>query len=253
MIQIWKVFVLLPLFALPSSIWPAQSPHVYRLSGDVAGTHDPSIIKEGNTWYVFATGKAPRGGQFAVRCSDDLEHWKLCGHVFDAIPAWILERSPGTKDLWAPDISYAHHEYRLYYAYSLFGKNTSGIALAINKTLDPTSPRFKWLDKGLVLESKTEDNFNAIDPTLSSMTREEDGSSLVASGMASRCADSTMQVCYRRRTAQSTPLRDGRDLRKRRLPFRVSRRTGRRLKRLSLCVTVATSISLRRGTYAAAA
>jgi arabinan endo-1,5-alpha-L-arabinosidase len=160
----WKVFVLLSSFALASSACHAQKPHVYRLSGDVAGTHDPSIIKEGKMWYVFATGKAPGGGQFAVRCSDDLEHWKLCGHVFDAIPAWILERSPGTKDLWAPDISYVHHEYRLYYAYSLFGKNTSGIALATNKTLDPSSPKFKWLDKGLVLESKAEDNFNAIDP-----------------------------------------------------------------------------------------
>ncbi len=130
MIQTWKLFVL-PLFALASSVSPAQKPHVYHLSGDVTATHDPSIMKEGKTWYVFATGKAPGGGQFAVRCSDDLEHWRLCGHVFDVIPAWILERSPGTKDLWAPDISYVHHEYRLYYAYSLFGKNTSGIALAI--------------------------------------------------------------------------------------------------------------------------
>ncbi len=137
MIQTCKVFALLPLFALASSICPAQKPHVYRLSGDVAGTHDPSIIKEGKTWYVFATGKAPGGGQLAVRCSADLEHWKLCD---------------------------VHHEYRLYYAYSLFGKNTSGIALATSKTLDPTSPNFKWVDKGLVLESKTEDNFNAIDP-----------------------------------------------------------------------------------------
>jgi hypothetical protein len=50
------------------------------------------------------------------------------------------------KDLWAPDISYVHHEYRLYYAYSLFGKNTSGIALATNKTLDSSSPDFKWVD-----------------------------------------------------------------------------------------------------------
>jgi arabinan endo-1,5-alpha-L-arabinosidase len=164
MIQTWKVFVLLLLFALAPSVCPAQKPHVYRLSGNVAETHDPSIMKEGKTWYVFATGKAPGGGQLAVRCSADLEHWKLCGHVFDAIPAWILERSPGTKDLWAPDISYVHHEYRLYYAYSLFGKNTSGIALATNKTLDPANPSFKWVDKGPVLESKAEDNFNAIDP-----------------------------------------------------------------------------------------
>jgi arabinan endo-1,5-alpha-L-arabinosidase len=143
-----------------------QHPHAYALSGDVAGTHDPSIIKEGKTWYVFATGKAPDGGQFAIRCSNDLEHWKLCGHVFDAVPSWIHERSPGTRDLWAPDISYVNHEYRLYYAYSLFGKNTSGIALATNKTLDPASPDYKWIDKGLVFESKAEDNFNAIDPNL---------------------------------------------------------------------------------------
>jgi arabinan endo-1,5-alpha-L-arabinosidase len=163
MTSVWKMcgvllFVLIPRFS------HARVPHVYTLSGDILGTHDPSIIKEGKTWYVFATGKAPGGGQLAVRCSDDLEHWKLCGHVFDAVPPWIVERSPGTKDLWAPDISYVHHEYRLYYAYSLFGKNTSGIALATNKTLDSSSPNFKWVDKGLVLESKTEDNFNAIDP-----------------------------------------------------------------------------------------
>ena len=144
----------------------AAQPHAYQLSGDVAGTHDPSIIREGNTWYVFATGKAPDGGQLAIRCSTDLKQWKLCGHVFDAIPAWIKGRSPGTRDLWAPDISCVNHEYRLYYAYSLFGKNTSGIALATNKTLDPTSSNYKWIDKGLVLESLATDNFNAIDPNL---------------------------------------------------------------------------------------
>ena len=93
------------LFLMTASLSPAQSPHAYALSGDIAGTHDPSIIKEGKTWYVFATGKAPDGGQFAVRCSQDLEHWKLCGHVFDAVPDWIHQRSPGTRDLWAPDIS----------------------------------------------------------------------------------------------------------------------------------------------------
>jgi len=166
MVRAWNIHVALLLLASTANVCPAQKPHVYTLSGDVAGTHDPSIMKEGKTWYVFATGKAPGGGQFAVRCSDDLQQWKLCGHVFDTVPSWVLERSPGTKDLWAPDISYVHNEYRLYYAYSLFGKNTSGIALATNRTLDPSSPDFKWVDKGLVLESKAEDNFNAIDPNL---------------------------------------------------------------------------------------
>ncbi len=166
MIRTWRTWVVITLVVSAATFCHAQKPHAYSLSGDVAGTHDPSIIKEGKTWYVFATGKAPDGGQFAIRCSGDLEHWKLCGHVFSVVPTWIHERSPGTRDLWAPDISYVHHEYRLYYAYSLFGKNTSGIALATNKTLDPASADYKWIDKGLVFESKAEDNFNAIDPNL---------------------------------------------------------------------------------------
>ena len=148
----------------------AGAQRAFELRGDVGGTHDPSIAKDGGTYYVFATGKAPGGGQFAVRCSEDLVQWRRCGQVFDAVPAWIGERSPATKDLWAPDVSFVKGtkgmkgEYRLYYAYSLFGKNTSGIGLAVNKTLDQKSADYKWVDKGLVLESKKEDNFNAIDP-----------------------------------------------------------------------------------------
>jgi len=142
----------------------AQAPRAYHLQGDYQFTHDPSIVKEGATYYVFGTGKAVGGGQLPIRCSEDLEHWWMCGHVFDAIPDWIKERSQGTKDLWAPDISYSHGMYRLYYAYSLFGKNQSGIALATNRTLDPKSPEYKWVDEGLIIESKAEDDFNAIDP-----------------------------------------------------------------------------------------
>jgi len=141
-----------------------RSQTAYRLEGDYPLTHDPSIAKDRGTYYVFATGKAPDGGQMAVRCSEDLTHWRMCGHVFDAIPAWIQEASPNTKELWAPDISYTHGEYRLYYAYSLFGKNTSGIALVTNKTLDPKSPDYRWVDRGLVLKSIATDDFNAIDP-----------------------------------------------------------------------------------------
>lgn len=151
----------LGMVAAPAS---AQTPHVYHVTGAVAYTHDPSIIHAGQTWFVFATGKAPGGGQIPMRCSPDLIHWKFCGQVFAGIPGWIQKRSPGTKDLWAPDISHEDHEFRLYYAYSLFGKNTSGIALAVNKTLDSASPEYKWVNKGLVLQSTASDDYNAIDP-----------------------------------------------------------------------------------------
>jgi len=141
------------------------APRVFHLTGDIAGTHDPAIIKQGDTWYVFATGRAPHG-QLPIRCSKDLEQWKLCGQVFESVPDWIRTQSPDTKDLWAPDVSYFNGKYHVYYAFSAFGKNTSGIALVTNKTLDSSSTEYHWRDEGLVLRSRAEDDFNAIDPNV---------------------------------------------------------------------------------------
>ena len=155
---------LLSALVLATPTHASSDPQALSLTGDVAGAHDPSMIREGNTYYVFTTGKASGGGQLGIRCSTDLTTWRFCGHVFDAVPDWIHQRSPGTRDLWAPDISYANGQFRLYYAYSLFGKNTSGIALATAKTLDPNSPDRGWHDEGLVVESTAADDFNAIDP-----------------------------------------------------------------------------------------
>lgn len=144
-----------------------SGPQALRLEGDVEYTHDPSIAKDGDTWYLFGTNNGPvRKGELPVRCSKDLHQWKLCGYVLDKIPDWIREQSPKTRELWAPDISYFQGEYHLYYAFSVFGKNTSGIALLTNKTLNPSDPDFHWVDRGLVLRSQAEDDFNAIDPNL---------------------------------------------------------------------------------------
>ncbi|MGB7284677.1 MAG: arabinan endo-1,5-alpha-L-arabinosidase [Candidatus Acidiferrum sp.] len=151
-----------------AGIAAADEPHALHVQGDVVGTHDPSIIKEGNTWYLFATTPpdSKTTDQFPIRCSRDLLHWRACGYVFTDIPAWIKEKSPKTKELWAPDISYYDGKFHLYYAYSSFGVNTSGIALLTNETLDAHSSRYHWVDEGLVLQSRPEDDFNAIDPNL---------------------------------------------------------------------------------------
>ncbi len=166
-----------------------SAPQALVLSGEYAGTHDPSIAFDHGTYYVFATGAvhpdhaegpppAPPTGdrparpataqlpQFPIRCSKDLHLWKRCGAVFPAIPEWIQTMSPKTQELWAPDVSYFDGLFHMYYAFSAFGKNTSGIALATNETLDPASPRYKWVDRGLVLRSFATDDFNAIDPNL---------------------------------------------------------------------------------------
>ena len=161
------IFLQLAAFAiLITPPLSCQQPQALRLSGDYPVTHDPSIAREGNTYYVFATTSNPGEGQFPIRCSNDLLAWKLCGHIFDKIPDWIHQASPTTKELWAPDISYFQGKYHLYYAYSAFGVNTSGIALATNEALDPQSPKYHWQDEGLVLESTVTDNFNAIDPNI---------------------------------------------------------------------------------------
>jgi arabinan endo-1,5-alpha-L-arabinosidase len=145
----------------------STAPQAITVSGDTEYVHDPSIIKDGDTWYLFGTANGPhRNGELPIRCSPDLHQWKLCGQVFDQVPEWIKKESPQTKELWAPDISYFKGEYHLYYAFSVFGKNTSGIALLTNKTLDPHSPNFHWEDRGLVLQSHLEDDYNAIDPNL---------------------------------------------------------------------------------------
>lgn len=140
---------------------------VIHLTGGIEGIHDPSIMKDGDTWYVFSTrtGDASEG-ELPIHCSSDLHQWTACGSVFKTVPDWIKKESPATKELWAPDISYFNGLYHLYYAFSAFGVNTSGIALLTNKTLNPKSPDFQWNDEGLVLRSVKTDDFNAIDPNL---------------------------------------------------------------------------------------
>jgi arabinan endo-1,5-alpha-L-arabinosidase len=140
-----------------------------QTQGDISPVHDPAIIRQGERWYVFATNQFNRKDvpQF---CSSDLKEWKFCGHVFDGVPAWALQKLPGARGIWAPDVSFVRGEYRLYYAVSTFGSNHSVIGLATNKTLDPESPDYRWNDQGLVLESNapgaSADDFNAIDPNL---------------------------------------------------------------------------------------
>lgn len=163
-LRVFAIAVIACLVVVRSS---ASGPEIIAASGDTEYVHDPSIIRDGNTWYLFGTANGPvRDGELPIRCSKDLHDWKRCGNVFRQIPDWILKESPKTKELWAPDISYFNGEYHLYYAFSVFGKNTSGIALLTNKTLDPHDANFRWEDRGLVLRSGEEDNFNAIDPNL---------------------------------------------------------------------------------------
>ena len=125
--------------------------------------HDPVMIRQNGTYYMFCTGNG-----IAVWTSPDMKIWTPQKPVFAAPPAWAVAVIPNFKGhIWAPDISFASGQYSLFYSVSAFGKNTSAIGLATNKTLDPTSPDFKWVDHGKVIQSVPgRDLWNAIDPNL---------------------------------------------------------------------------------------
>jgi len=125
--------------------------------------HDPVIMKQGDTYYLFSTGPG-----LCIWYSTDFQVWKRLGVVFETPEPWMLEAVPTFKgEFWAPDISFYNGQYYLYYAVSAFGKNTSCIGLATNTTLNPNDPDYKWVDRGKILQSiPGEDNWNAIDPQL---------------------------------------------------------------------------------------
>ena len=133
----------------------------FEPEGDIRQVHDPTIIKDGNTFYLFST----RAG-ISIRCSTDLVRWRLCGDVFAHLPEWAVKDVPGLRGLWAPDVSYFNNKYHLYYSASTFGSNRSSIGLATNETLDQASEKYRWVDQGRVISSYASDDWNAIDPNV---------------------------------------------------------------------------------------
>lgn len=126
-------------------------------------THDPTIVRFGQTYVCFSTS----GGGFGlVRKSSDLKTWKDCGAILPKMPDWICEKYPNAHSVWAPDILVVGKQVRCYYCVSKqFGSNSSVIGMAVNDSFDPQKPTEGWEDKGLLIESVAgTDSFNAIDP-----------------------------------------------------------------------------------------
>lgn len=155
-----SVFILLGIATLSAAPHQVQR-RAIEPRGDTRQVHDPAIIREGDTYYLFST----RAG-IAIRCSKDLIEWRLCGDVFAHLPDWAVKDVAGVRGLWAPDISYFNGKYHLYYSVSTFGSNRSSIGLATNQTLDPASEKYRWMDQGKVISSNKTDDWNAIDPNV---------------------------------------------------------------------------------------
>jgi arabinan endo-1,5-alpha-L-arabinosidase len=152
--------LLLSLFLLAGLVANGQA---QGQSEDEFRVHDPVMIRQGNTYYLFATGRG-----IAVWSSPDMKTWTRQPAVFETPPAWAVREIPGYKGhTWAPDIFHHQGTYYLYYSVSAFGKNTSAIGVATNTTLNPADGDYKWVDHGKVVQSVPgRDMWNAIDPNL---------------------------------------------------------------------------------------
>ena len=146
-----------PALATALALLPAPS-HATQVD-----VHDPVMAKEGDTYYLFSTGPG-----ISFYSSTDMKTWKPEGRVFAGEPTWARKAAPTFQDhIWAPDIYHHDGKYYLYYSVSGFGKNTSGIGVTTNTTLDPRSPNYRWEDQGMVLQSiPGRDLWNAIDPNV---------------------------------------------------------------------------------------
>lgn len=146
-----------------SPVLDQSSVNDYVDIGKRVRVHDPVMMKQDETYYVFSTGHGVN-----VLSSVDLKNWKREKRVLEEVPQWTVDSISTFKGhFWAPDISYHNGQYYLYYSVSAFGKNTSCIGVATNKTLNPMDKDFKWLDHGAVICSTPNvDNWNAIDPNL---------------------------------------------------------------------------------------
>lgn len=163
----FRIFAFVLVFlTLPGCQRVTVEPQMLELDGSLRA-HDPVIIKEAGTYYVFATGGQRGQGLIPIKCSTDMTTWEPFGYVFDELPEWAPIEIPGTRGIWAPDISYFNSRYHLYYSVSSFGKNNSAIGLATTKSLDPDSDDYEWTDHGMVVRStRGVDDFNAIDANI---------------------------------------------------------------------------------------
>jgi arabinan endo-1,5-alpha-L-arabinosidase len=136
-----------------------------ELSGDIS-VHDPAYVAglEGAASFIYSTGNGQiADGNVQIRRSVDGLDWEYVGEVWQEKPAWLVEAVPGVDNLWAPELYEHDGTWYLYYSASLFGTNTSVIALATNSTLDPDAAGYEWVDQGEVITSVGAE-YNAIDP-----------------------------------------------------------------------------------------
>ncbi|MBB5803502.1 arabinan endo-1,5-alpha-L-arabinosidase [Saccharothrix ecbatanensis] len=129
------------------------------LAGDVGPMHDPTIARSGDCYYVVSSLDG-----FPIRrsCTGLDGPWSVIGKVFpDGSPSWLKSylNTTDPKFEWAPSIDQVNGVWRVYYAGTTYGSQTSAIGLATATNIEGP-----WTDQGEVLRSRARMAYNAIDP-----------------------------------------------------------------------------------------
>jgi len=109
------------------------------------GCADPSVMRDGGTYYLTCTGGDGAGNLFPIYVSTNLLDWRRQGEVFrrGAIPTWAND------NWWAPEL---HHVPAGGYVAVFSAKNraTGKHAIGVAKAASPTGP---YADRGEPLAS----------------------------------------------------------------------------------------------------
>jgi beta-xylosidase len=96
---------------------PTSEPTVTVQAGDVfqnpvlkENFADPFVLKEGNTYYVYATNSARRN--ISLARSTDLVKWEILGDAMPALPKWAVLTG---GFVWAPEVIKIGEQYIMYY------------------------------------------------------------------------------------------------------------------------------------------
>ncbi|GAB7366689.1 hypothetical protein MBLNU230_g0647t1 [Neophaeotheca triangularis] len=157
MSTMFKTLALAVLSLAPGAL--AQYPGPGPVTGDI-GAHDPTVVIRPNGGYLLGV-TAPGIG---LKTSADRTQWDNAGVAFPDGAPWTQEYTGADAfaNLWAPDLSYQNGQYYMYYSASSFGTSRSGIFLATSAT----GNQGDWQNQGLVIESFSGGEYNAIDPNL---------------------------------------------------------------------------------------
>jgi arabinan endo-1,5-alpha-L-arabinosidase len=134
---------------------------VFALDGQ-PGIHDPStVIVHDGKYYTYGTGAG-----LPALMSDDGWTWRRAGSLRDATPGGFPGPETiarGGNNSWAPDVIRVGDNYFVYYS-APGTQPKAAIGLLVGKTLDPSSPDYKFVDAGPVVWSDGVEDSNSIDP-----------------------------------------------------------------------------------------